>query len=311
MGTDRERSPLVIFCGKGGVGKTTLSLALGLWHADQGRRVVVVSSHPLGELALSVSLHGLKESHPVAAANLFVVHIDAREILGNKVRQQIPSELLARAVLSSRLYQNLIEVAPGLKEVAFLARLRQLAQRHAVEGQAGGYDLLIWDAPATGHFVQTLKVSRNFDTYLSGPFAVVGHDLVHFFADPANIHLIPVTILEEMPVDETIEMCGELQRDLNMRPSLLLCNLTSPLLSASNETYKDLAAKAAAGGPEAAGLRIVLDRHQGERALFQKLVQSMGVPLRVLPRVTRWVSDLDLLRTLGATLGGFLADQPV
>ncbi len=297
---------MTVFCGMGGVGKTTLSLALGLWHAEQGRRVVVVSSHPLKELALSVSLHGLKESYPLAAANLFVVHIDPREILGNKVKQQIPSELLSRAVLSSRLYQNLIEVAPGLKEIAFLARLRQFAERQAVDGQSEGYDLLVWDAPATGHFIQTLKVSHNFSSYMSGPFGALGGDLVRFFKDPVNIRLVPVTILEEMPVDETIDMCSELEKDLDMRPSILLCNMASPLLSASLETYQDLAERASADGPEMAGLKVVLDRHAVERALFDRLSQSMSVPLRIIPRVTRWASDLDMLQTLGKTLGELL-----
>ncbi len=51
-----ESARLVIFCGKGGVGKTTLSLATGLKHAMRGQKVLVVSSHPLAELALSVSL---------------------------------------------------------------------------------------------------------------------------------------------------------------------------------------------------------------------------------------------------------------
>src|SRR4051812_48064866 len=125
--------PLTIFCGKGGVGKTTLSLAFALWHAGQGRRALVVTSHPLGELALSVSLEGLKQKQPQAAANLFVAHIDPREVIAGTVKESMPSALLADAVLSSRIYQSLIEIVPGLKEFAFVSRIRQLAEQGFVE----------------------------------------------------------------------------------------------------------------------------------------------------------------------------------
>jgi hypothetical protein len=308
MTVSSSPSPLLIFCGKGGVGKSTLSLALGLWYARAGRSVLVVSSHPLPELAVSISLSGLKERHPEAAANLFIVHIDPREILGNKVRQQIPSDLLARTVISSRLYQNLIEVAPGLKELAFLTRLRQLAEGKLREGVTRRYDLMIWDAPATGHFLQTLKVSRNFDTYLSGPFAVMGKDLIRFLSDPARIRILPVTILEEMAVAETAEMCDELKNELGMPPTALVCNLASPLLSSSEDAFLDLRGELAAWNCESADWKFILDRHAIERQLLKKLRDSVPVPHCVVERATHWNSELDLLDALAAALGASLTD---
>jgi len=78
-----DSARLVIFCGKGGVGKTTLSLAAGLKHAMNGRRVLVISSHPLAELALAVSLDGLAARFPAAAPNLFVLFIDPRDLIAD------------------------------------------------------------------------------------------------------------------------------------------------------------------------------------------------------------------------------------
>ncbi len=306
MGVSTAPSLLTILCGKGGVGKSTLSLALGLWHARAGRSVLVVSSHPLSELAVAVSLSGLKEKYPDAIHRFFVVHIDPREILGNKVRQQIPSDFLARTVLSSRLYQNLVEIAPGLKELAFLSRLRQLADDKSQDGNARAYDLVIWDTPATGHFLQTLKVSRNFDTYLSGPFAVLGRELIHFLSDQARIRILPVTTLEEMSVDETIELCGELRNELGMPPSSVICNLTSPLLSAPEEVYLNLRGELEGSGPNV-DWRFVLDRHMIERQLFQRLREGVSVPTCIVERVPRWGADTELLDILAETLGNILA----
>ncbi len=306
MSVSSSASALMIFCGKGGVGKTTLSLALGLWHARNGRSVLVVSSHPLPELAVTISLAGLKERHPEAIANLFIVHIDPREILGNKVRQQIPSEFLARTVLSSRIYQNLIEIAPGLKEIAFLARLHQLAEGKSRDGAGRGYDRVIWDAPATGHFLQTLKVSRNFDTYLSGPFAALGKELVRFLSDPAKIRLFPVTTLEEMAIDETIDMCRELLKELGITPAGLICNLASPLLSSPEDVYLELCRGAAAGGSNSADWKFILDRHALERQLYQRLRAAVAAAPCIIERVPHWTSELELLDALAETLGSSL-----
>jgi anion-transporting ArsA/GET3 family ATPase len=300
----------MIFCGKGGVGKTTLSLAQGLRHAKAGRSVLVVSSHPLRELAVSISLSGLKERYPRAVANLFIVHIDPREILGNKVRQQIPSAFLAGKVLSSRLYQNLVEVAPGLKELAFLARLRQLAEGILQDGETRHYDLLVWDAPASGHFLQTLKVSRNFDTYLSGPFAVLGKELMHFLSDPARIRILPVAVLEEMSVEETIEMCGELKDELALPPAALICNMASPLVSLSAAAYRQVCDGFAAEGASFEGFNFMLDRHAAERQLFERLSNAVPAAPCIIERVPQYESDLDLLDGLAEALDRNLTDVP-
>src|SRR5215467_5966150 len=163
-----HQSKIVIFCGKGGVGKTTLSLSLALRSAEQGKKVVVVSSHPLPELAVGVSLEGIGAKFPTAAKNLFVIHIDPKELLADLVRKNFP-QWMADAVLKSHIYRNLIEVAPGLKEFQMLARLQQLAERTAAG--APNYDLLLWDAPASGHFLSTLHSAKNFELFLSGPLA--------------------------------------------------------------------------------------------------------------------------------------------
>src|SRR6266481_5544635 len=111
-----DSARLIIFCGKGGVGKTTLSLAAGLKHAMNGRRVLVVSSHPLAELVLAVSLEGLSARFPAAAPNLFVLYIDPRDLIADVVNKHFPSPAMAQRILNSSIFTNLVEIAPGLKE---------------------------------------------------------------------------------------------------------------------------------------------------------------------------------------------------
>ncbi len=301
MGESKDRKPLAVFCGKGGVGKTTLSLSLGLWQASRGMKTVVVTSHPLAELAVGVSLAGLKEKSSLGAENLFVIHIDPREILANKIRQQIPSDFLARRILSHHLYKNLVEVAPGLKEIAFLARLKQLAEGPDAAGLEG-YESLIWDAPATGHFLQTLRVSRNFENYLSGPFSVIGADLRRFFSEPARLRLLPVTTLEEMAVEETIELCTELKSQLDMPPSSIVCNLASPLMGMTEDGFEQVCESLVLAGGSSDAVEFVLDRHRNEVALKKTLQSAVTARIHAIPRESKWGSDVELLLLLGARL---------
>jgi hypothetical protein len=262
----------------------------------------VVTSHPIPELVLTISLKGLKESHPQAAANLFVVHIDSREVVANTVKQGVGSAILAEAVLSSRVYQSLVEVVPGLKEIAFVSRMRQLSTQGVAPEAPRGFDLIVWDAPATGHFLRTLEAARNFDSYLSGPLALLGKDLAGFLTDPQSVVPIPVAIPEEMAVDETIELCQKLTGDLNIRPAALICNLASPLLAGSEADQEALRGNFAANVAGSGNLNFILERHAIERAMFGKLRLAGTIPLHIVQRRGAPGSDVELLLDLAKGL---------
>ena len=299
-----KQSKIVIFCGKGGVGKTTLSLAYGLAQASKGQRVVLVSSHPLPELAVAVSLAGLSEEMPDAAKKLFVVHLDAKELLGEVVEKNFPVQWVARAVLHSQIYRNLVEVAPGLKEFYFLARLQQLAERTraASPDAPPDYDLLLWDAPGTGHFVSTLRAARSFEVYLSGPLAAAGADMNRFFSNAENIAVLPTTTLEEMAIEETVEMCKTLEQEFHLRPTAVLLNQVSPLCSASDAEVAEVHRQSEASSSEA--LRFAVDRGMLERERVVEIRSALGAPGIPVERVREFRTDLDLLRQTGRSLEG-------
>jgi len=302
MSPHQDQSKLIVFCGKGGVGKTTISLAFALSQADRGRKVVVVTSHPLNELALSISLDGLQEGHERAAANLFVTYLSPQEILKQRITETIPSALLGRAVTSSRIYKSLIEVAPGLKEIAFLSRLIQMARERTQGRDAPRFDLLVWDAPATGHFLQTLKVSRNFHTYLPGPLSALGGDLADFFSDTSRLALFAVTILEEMAVEETHDLYTSLIDEVKVQPSGIICNMVSPWLSAHQ-----LAANGADLGHPPESLRLLWDRLRVERLYLERLATLSSSTLRMVERIPESEPSVKFLFEISrqlVTLGG-------
>lgn len=291
---------VIVFCGKGGVGKSTLSVAMGLKLAQAGRRVLVVSSHPLEELAVAISLDNLSERFPEAAARLFVVYIDPVDQIKDLVETHFPLPMMARAVLNSSIFQNLIAVAPGLKEFFFLVRMQQLAERRAPERvNIPAYDDLIWDAPATGHFLSTLRAAKGFETYLSGPLSTAGAEMHRFFSAASSMRIAAVTQPEEMAITETHELCEGLRRDFGIQPSTVILNAVSPVCLAEPE---DLATLDFAGSSEA--MQFAIERGIAERELCDKLARELPIRQLFVPRLAQGdgppeESDLDLLEDLG------------
>jgi anion-transporting ArsA/GET3 family ATPase len=291
---------VIVFCGKGGVGKTTLSLAAGLRHAKEGRKVLVVSSHPLPELALAVSLEGLSARFPSAAPNLFVVHIDPREMIADLVNKHFPVPVMAQRILDSSIFKNLIEIAPGLKEFFFLERLQELSERRNGNSSTAvpAFDYLIWDAPASGHFLGTLRSAKNFEVHLTGPLATAGAQLHRFFSNHRNIQLFPITQLEEMAIAETLETVEAMAKDFQISCSALLINCASPLCGA---TEFDMA-EVGMVRESSAAMRFAVDRGLMERERRAGLSASLPVPQVLIPRITHWANDLDLLAKIGSQM---------
>lgn len=294
-------TPIHIFCGKGGVGKTLVSLSFGLLRAREGHRTLLITSHPLDELALSFSLSGLEEKEKEAASNLFIVHIDSKQVLESTVRKQMKSSVLIRTVLKSKIYESLVEIAPALKELAFLSRLRDLAETVTESGE-NLYSTFVWDTPATGHFLAIMKATQKFETYLTGPFAELGGELRRFFAS-ADLRVFPITTLEEMAISETIELAEELDTQIRMPADAIICNMTSPLMGSSQEQVEALAEVTRTDDPGEEFLRFALSRFQVEQELFLRLSSRGETPVHTLPRISTWRDDLDLLSQVAVSLG--------
>ena len=134
-------------------------------------------------------------------------------------------------------------------------------------------------------------------TFLTGPLAAAGADLNRFFSNGDNITILPVTPLEDMAVTETLEMTKELSEVFQLPAKAVLVNSVSPVCTASAE---DLAQLPDANPSPA--FRFALDRGLMEREMAAALRNMIPAPHVLVPRITRWENDLDLLAQLAGSL---------
>jgi anion-transporting ArsA/GET3 family ATPase len=248
---------LIVITGKGGVGKTTLSAAVGLLAARRGRRTIVVELTGAGSDAGAAGRLAALLGHPEAPAHgeetllserLWGLSIDRDRVTAEWLRA-LGGRVPARMLTSSSTFQYLIAAAPGTREMISMVKLWELAQdrrpgergKHRDEqrpagqaspserGSQGDYDLVVVDAPATGHALALLRSPHLYSTIArSGPVARQARQVRDLFADPTLSAYLGVAHATEMATSETIELQEGLRRQLGRELDAVLVNGSLP-----------------------------------------------------------------------------------
>jgi anion-transporting ArsA/GET3 family ATPase len=219
---------LLVVTGKGGVGKSTIAAALGKLLARARRRVLLLEIDPRESLYPLLDVPPSGGAFARVAEGLYLQNLSPRSVLDEVVREQIGIELIARRLLAGPIYRHFAEAAPGLKELAALGHALRVVQGRAGAG-APEVDLVVLDAPATGHGVSMLAAPGLVsDVIREGPFGRMGAELAGFVEDPATCGVVVATLAEEMPVQEAIELIGLMAERLDRRPELVAVNAVYP-----------------------------------------------------------------------------------
>ena len=156
----RERSVLVC-CGSGGVGKTTVAASLALCGATLGRRCCVVTIDPARRLADALSEGAILNSpHEIEgpwSGSLFAVMLDAKVTFDDLVRNYAADEEQAERILANRVYRNLVSALSGTQEYMATEKLFELHDE-------GAFDLVVVDTPP----------ARNALDFLAAPSRLAG-----------------------------------------------------------------------------------------------------------------------------------------
>ncbi|HKH44353.1 MAG TPA: ArsA family ATPase [Thermoanaerobaculia bacterium] len=229
-----SRRKLLVVTGKGGVGKTAVSAVLGRKLSQLGRRVLVVEVDPRENLYQMFGIQPSGGEIISAGPNLWIQNLKPRQVLDAVVRERLKLELLTKRVLSSTIYQHFAEGAPGLTEIAILGHAWRIL--HGIETGAPQIDLIVLDAPATGHGVRLLASPLLVSEVIkNGPFAEMGGELARLISDPERCGIVAVTQAEEMPVQEVLELREALRQQVSRDPEALVVNGLYPPAPAPGE----------------------------------------------------------------------------
>jgi anion-transporting ArsA/GET3 family ATPase len=198
-----RQSRVLVVAGKGGVGKTTVTAAMARMAADSGLSVLVVALDSSGGLPALLGWEGNSYDEQVVYESASGGSVHARlvtpddalvEYLVSHGLKRVAKHLVAAGVL------DVVATAiPGIREILVLGKVKQIEQ-------AERCDLIILDAPATGHAVRFLtSASGLLDAARGGPLRTQAADVVEMLHDPARCQVMLVTLPEETPVNELIE----------------------------------------------------------------------------------------------------------
>lgn len=268
------RRRLLVVTGKGGVGKSTVAAGLGRLLAGRGRRTLVLEVDPRESVHRLLGLPPSGGEIVAAGGGLHLQNLRPRQVLDQIIRERVRLGALARKVLRSPVYEQIAEGMPGLREVAVIRHSLTLT-----EGADGGFDTVILDAPATGHGVSLLAAPGLVAGVIStGPVGRMAAELAAFVADPERCGVVVVTLAEEMPVDEALELGELLDRRLGRPAELLVVNGLYPPLGA-----EDRGAGTGGDGGATPAMRLWRERRRINEAELARLAAGWPGPRAELP----------------------------
>jgi anion-transporting ArsA/GET3 family ATPase len=220
----------VFVVGKGGVGKTTVSAAIALAAARRGQRALIAMCNAKERLSDLLGVEPIDTEIREVAPGIDAVNMTPAAALEEYGMMVLKMRGLYRAIFENRFVNAFLRGTPGIDAWSMLGK----AYYHATETDDEGrrrYDLVILDAPATGHGLDMLRVPQVIvDVAPPGLLRREAERALALFRDESRSGVTLVTLPEDMPVNETLELAGVLEEELRFPVARVVANRVLPIV---------------------------------------------------------------------------------
>jgi anion-transporting ArsA/GET3 family ATPase len=290
------------------VGKTTVAAALALLAAQRGKRTLACEIDAKGNLADFFEAGDTDYTPREVQPNLFAMSMDTEASLQEYLRLQMRLPAIARIGPLARAFEFVATAAPGVREILTVGK-------PVWEVREGNFDLVVVDAPATGHIVGQLAAPQAINELVHvGLIRQQTGWLIDILSNKELTGLVVVTTPEEMPVNETIELSKRVEDETDVALSAVVVNRVLPELfgRGEEEIYEELRQPVAVGAlddaangpvePVMEGARLAVTMRRTRAGHIERLRSSIdpSIPLLYVPymfmrahgfRTTRQVAE--------------------
>jgi anion-transporting ArsA/GET3 family ATPase len=300
---------IVFLTGKGGVGKSTVAAALGVVATRRGKRTIICEVAQQERMSSVFHTEGVGYHETEIADDLYAFSIDPQRALEEYLQLQIKIKPIYDLMFKNRIFTYFAAATPGLRELVTIGKVWELAQLDRRVKRGAKYDLVIVDAPATGHGIGILRTPKTFgDIARVGPIKRQADAIYDFITDSDLTSVCAVAWPEEMPVNETLDLRRNLHEELGLDLDRVFMNGLYPELFSDDEAATirerlehDEAANGAGSVVLRAALRAAVSEHRratAQREQLQRLREESGEDVVELPFLFRAQVDMGAVAEL-------------